>query len=126
MKKAGIWILILGILLSAVPVFGTAGTDTMSDIAGLDCERAVRELVSLNIMEGYDDGTFRPKAVLNRAEFSALISRVLGMEQGADALREQTVFPGCGAVALGSRLYPCRRRARNHQRIRRRHVRPGG
>ena len=92
MKKAGIWILILGILMSAGPVFGTAGTESLSDIAGLDCERAVRELVSLNIMEGYGDGSFRPKAVLNRAEFSALISRVLGMEQGADALRDQTVF----------------------------------
>lgn len=92
MKKAGVWILLLGILLSAAPVFGAAGPADLSDVAGLDCEWAVRELVNLNIMEGYEDGTFRPEVVLNRAEFSALIARVLGLEQSAGAFQDQMVF----------------------------------
>ncbi|MBE5040192.1 S-layer homology domain-containing protein [Ructibacterium gallinarum] len=95
MKKAGIWILIWSIWMSAMPVFGTAGA--LSDVTGTAYEPAVAELVSLNIMEGYEDGTFRPDTGLNRAEFAALIVRILGMEQGAESLAQQTVFQDVAA-----------------------------
>lgn len=44
---------------------------------------AVDSLVSLGLIVGYDDGTFRPEATITRAEFAAVMTRAMGQEQVA-------------------------------------------
>lgn len=40
-------------------------------------------LSSLGILEGYEDGTFKPEGTITRAEFAAVTVRLLGAEDSA-------------------------------------------
>lgn len=42
--------------------------------------KAITTLSMLNIINGYDDGTFKPEGSITRAEFTAIIVRALGLE----------------------------------------------
>lgn len=56
-----------------------------SDVNGSDeYTKAVEVLSELGIMEGFDDGTFKPDATLTRAEAAAIMVRALNMEKFAD------------------------------------------
>lgn len=48
------------------------------DVIGTKYEKAVHLLSSLNIMRGYPDGDFIPTESITRAEFSTVITRLLG------------------------------------------------
>ena len=48
-----------------------------SDIAGLPCEDSVYLLSQIGILNGYTDGTFQPEKKMTRAEFTAVIIRML-------------------------------------------------
>lgn len=67
-KKLSTIILSLSIMTSSVSAF--AYSDCDSD--------AVITLTELNVLSGYDDGTFKPAALLTRAEFAKMISLVNG------------------------------------------------
>ena len=45
--------------------------------------QAVNYLTSIDIITGYDDGSFRPNRDITRAEFAAMISRFVGLEDNA-------------------------------------------
>jgi len=57
------------------------------DVIGTKYEKAVHLLSSLNIMRGYPDGDFMPTESITRAEFSTVITRLLG---GAWSLSTRT------------------------------------
>ena len=59
-----------------------------SDISLTKHERAVTEMEALQIINGYEDGSFRPGEELSRAEFCALIINTLGLEDAASGLKE--------------------------------------
>ena len=67
-KKLSTIILSLSIMTSSVSAF--AYSDCDSD--------AVITLTELNVLSGYDDGTFKPAALLTRAEFAKMIPLVNG------------------------------------------------
>lgn len=48
---------------------------TFSDVSGKSCEDAVYALVNAGIINGFDDGTFRPDANITRAQACTLISK---------------------------------------------------
>ncbi|WP_165452222.1 NEAT domain-containing protein [Paenibacillus thalictri] len=56
--------------------------DTQNHWAKTGIERAV----ALGLVNGYEDGRFRPDAAINRAEFTALLNRVLKLEQSSAPL----------------------------------------
>lgn len=61
-----------------------------------DCDdEAVKYLTRLNVLAGYEDGTFRPDASLTRAEFSKMIALVTGGEAAQGAF--EPVFSDAGA-----------------------------
>ncbi|MEI7025034.1 NEAT domain-containing protein [Paenibacillus sp. y28] len=64
------------------PSAGGSLLDLQSHWAKAKIERAVE----LGIVNGYEDGSFRPDASINRAEFTTLLSKALKLEQGAGAL----------------------------------------
>lgn len=53
---------------------------SFSDISGEKCAEAVMELASLGVVNGYDDGTFRPGRNVTRAEMAQLAANALNAE----------------------------------------------
>jgi len=50
------------------------------DIADSWAKAAIERAVSLKLVNGYTDGTFKPNQTINRAEFTAIIARALKLE----------------------------------------------
>jgi hypothetical protein len=58
---------------------------TDSDSIGNWAKQAIAQAVKAGIVDGFEDGSFRPEAVISRAEMAAMIARALGLPQDADA-----------------------------------------
>ena len=58
-----------------------AKTSKLSDIEGLDCEDAVRVLSSLEVVSGYEDGSYKPEQTVTRAEMASLLIKALGLKE---------------------------------------------
>jgi pectate lyase len=58
---------------------------SFADVENTAYERAVYILSNLGIITGYEDNTFRPQSEITRAEFTALLVRVLAMTDAAKA-----------------------------------------
>lgn len=63
-----------------------------SDVEGTDYADAVARLAALDIIVGYEDGTFKPDNSITRAEFAAIAIRALGMEDIAVDSVDNTKF----------------------------------
>lgn len=74
LKKVIASICVLAMVLSTV-AFGATYTDVAEDSAYYE---AVETLNKLEIIEGYEDGTFKPEDGVTRAEMAALIARIQG------------------------------------------------
>ncbi|MFC5471830.1 S-layer homology domain-containing protein [Cohnella suwonensis] len=61
---------------------------TFNDSAkiGAWAQKAVAQAVQLGIIKGYEDGSFRPDAVITRAEMVAMIAKALGYSAGEDTV----------------------------------------
>lgn len=69
------------ILASAhVPVLANEG---MKDVAGHWAETVINDWVSEGIINGYSDGSFKPNANINRAEFYTLINNVINLQEAS-------------------------------------------
>lgn len=63
-----------------IPVFAMPSQYKMpADIEGTQYEEALFVLSSLNILKGYEDGSFKPLDNISRAEFVAVIIKMLGI-----------------------------------------------
>ena len=72
MKRIVSLVLALSMVLSMFS-FAFAGT-TLPDVEGTDYEAAVSALVELGIVNGYEDGTYKPNKKMTRAEFMKIIA----------------------------------------------------
>lgn len=62
-----------------------------SDISGHWANRSIGAAVKLRMVEGYENGSFRPNASVTRAEFTAMIARAFGLgENSASASFKDT------------------------------------
>lgn len=89
MKKVLSLVLVLTMVLGS---FSFAFAAVPSDVVGTEYEGAVTRLASLEILEGYTDGTFKPGNTITRAEFAAALVRALGLEDAAKASGGATGF----------------------------------
>nr|WP_275983921.1 NEAT domain-containing protein [Paenibacillus hamazuiensis] len=63
------------------PAATETGTPTsLSDIENHWAKAAIERAVALGIVDGYEDGSFRPDGEVSRAEFTAMIGRALKLE----------------------------------------------
>ncbi|GMK45783.1 hypothetical protein PghCCS26_29110 [Paenibacillus glycanilyticus] len=53
---------------------------TFKDVEKHWANESIKRAVQLGIVNGYSDGTFKPDGVINRAEFTAMISRALKLQ----------------------------------------------
>ncbi|MGB0563597.1 MAG: S-layer homology domain-containing protein [Spirulinaceae cyanobacterium] len=73
-----------------------------SDVGGHWAEPFLRRLASLSLVTGFSDGSFRPDAPINRAQYAALLMKVLQPEPIRPATMFLDVAPdfwGYGAIA---------------------------
>ena len=78
--------------LLAVPA-AAADTVRFSDVADQDTAVAVETLRLMGVLDGYGDGSFRPSAQLNRAQFCKMAVYALSGESELGLYRTVTVFP---------------------------------
>lgn len=82
---------LLSLVLVLALVLGSFAFATPADVVGTNYATAVDRLMSLNLLTGYPDGTFKPAATITRAEFAAVVVRALGLESAA-AVNSPTKF----------------------------------
>jgi len=86
----------LSLLLCAVLVIGFSITGSAfkigPDLIGTAYEEAGTVLGALNIMIGDPNGNFRPESGLKRSEFAKIAIHALGLEDAAEAVRDQVKF----------------------------------
>ena len=87
MKKVLSIVLSLAMVVCMMPLtaFAASSNTGYSDIAGENCEGAVNVLSALGVVNGYEDGTYRPDTIVSRAEMAKLVITALGMESYATA-----------------------------------------
>ena len=84
MRKVLSFVLVLSLVLGSFGMAFAATTPSnkkLSDIDGLACEDAVRVLANLNVVSGYEDGTYKPEQTVTRAEMASLIINALGLKE---------------------------------------------
>lgn len=76
-------------LLTPIGSFASATNSMPSDLNNLHqgSKQAIEELYEKGLLGGYEDGTFRPKDEVTRAEFAAMLVRVLGLTSSGSALK---------------------------------------
>jgi hypothetical protein len=79
MKKILSLVLVLSLVLGSMS-FAFAAP---SDVVGTDYEEAVNRLVAVGIINGYEDGTFKPERTITRAEFAKIVVTALGLDAAA-------------------------------------------
>ncbi len=81
LKKVIALVCVFAMVLTTV-AFGATYTDVAEDSAYYE---AVETLNKLDIVTGYEDGTYKPEAGVTRAEMAALIARIQGYGETAKA-----------------------------------------
>ncbi|WP_408976224.1 S-layer homology domain-containing protein [Paenibacillus jiagnxiensis] len=72
-----------------------------SDTANHWAREAIQKAVTLGIVNGYENGEFRPNAAASRAEFVVILARALGLETSSNELS----FKDAGKIPVWSRSY---------------------
>ncbi|MBR1970793.1 MAG: S-layer homology domain-containing protein [Clostridia bacterium] len=95
----------LAVVLAFAMVFsmGIINTFAFSDVeAGTVVDEAVGILSNLKIIEGFEDGTFKPEETITRAQMAAIICRTLGYEAQAQSSKGTTAFTDVAADSWAS------------------------
>ena len=87
MKKVLSIVLSLVMVLCMTPMmaFASTGNAAYPDIDGEKCEGAVNVLSALGVIDGYEDGTYRPDTTISRAELTKIVVTALGVADYASA-----------------------------------------
>ena len=81
------------VLIMAVAVAVPGMAATFSDVPDdSPYKEAISTMVSLGLLKGYEDGSFRPNDTITRAEFAAVITRAIGMEEVAAGASSASIF----------------------------------
>ena len=93
MKKWISGLLAAAMAASCVPTAVLAKSENFSDVTGTEYyATAADALYELDILEGYEDGRFIADSDITRAEMSAVICRMLGMEDEAENAEGATEY----------------------------------
>ena len=95
MKKRLLSLLLAVCLAASVLVLPVSAAETVrfSDVTDRDTAMAVESLRLLGVLDGYGDGSFRPNAVLTRAQFCKMAVYAMDGESELGLYRTVTVFP---------------------------------
>ncbi|NLB81924.1 MAG: S-layer homology domain-containing protein [Clostridiaceae bacterium] len=88
LRKALAVVIALTMVMSTV-AFAAVFSDVADDASYAE---AIELGAAINLFTGYEDGTFKPEGDITRAEFAAIIVRMLGQEAQADGATGTTDF----------------------------------
>ncbi|MEK7218355.1 MAG: S-layer homology domain-containing protein, partial [Patescibacteria group bacterium] len=96
MRRTMTWLILASAVLSftagSIPVF--AADNPFTDVPSTSANAtAIRELKAENVLQGYEDGTFRPNISINRAELLKIILE--GRDGGITISTQSTSTSGC-------------------------------
>jgi len=94
---------IIALLTVAVLVLGFAGIASAADFSDIADSAAKSDIVKLNalgVINGYEDGTFKPDGNITRAEFAKIAVVAAGLGSSADLLKDAT--PAFSDVKTGA------------------------
>ncbi|MDR6553062.1 hypothetical protein J2736_004269 [Paenibacillus qinlingensis] len=77
-------------------------TAKLSDIAGHWAELDIRAALKVDIVDGYEDGTFKPNQFVSRAEFVVMLMNGLHPKAGAEQLPNYSDAAAIGEWAKGA------------------------
>lgn len=92
LSKKILALLLAAVLTVAFSVNGFTATSFTDVAEGSPYEKAISTMVALGLLVGYEDGSFRPNDTITRAEFAAVITRTLGMEEIAAGASSASIF----------------------------------
>lgn len=81
--------ILLSIIVAVVIPTVSYSQTTFRDIQGHWAQSCIQQLIAKDIINGYQDGTFRPNAPVNRAEFATMLGKAF---PDAPKVREPAVF----------------------------------
>lgn len=88
MKKKGSFLAAVGLSLALSTIVFAAVRFT--DIGGSYAQDEITALQEYEIIEGYDDGTFRPEGKITRQEFAKIVCIGTGLDENAEAAAKFT------------------------------------
>jgi len=92
-KRLSAAILTIIMLFSLAATSAFAAKVDFSDVPdNSPYKEAIETLAMLDLLNGYDDGTFGPERTITRAEFAAVITRALGLEGVAAGASAMPIF----------------------------------
>ena len=75
---------VLAVVLAFAMALSMVSFAAYTDVAeDANYSEAVAVLSALDILEGYEDGSFKPDATITRAEFATVVIRMLGLADSA-------------------------------------------
>lgn len=83
MKRLTAMILTAVLVITGFP--GSVSAAEVTDINGHRSEAVIREAMSLGVIKGYPDGTYRPDGLIKREEFFSIINNVLTVKPDTSA-----------------------------------------
>lgn len=86
MKRLFAGLLAVVMLTMATPVYA------FSDVEDTKYEEAVELLAKLDIVNGFEDNTFRPEETVTRAQMATMIVNALGLKDAASSLNGHIIF----------------------------------
>ena len=87
MKKVVSFLLALTMIIGSMGMTFAAPATTFNDVEDVNVEKAVERLKAFGVVDGYEDGTYRPEKEVTREEFAKLMVTALGMEHAAKAVQ---------------------------------------
>ena len=89
---------VLAVVLALMMVLGTVSFAAFTDVdANSSDAEAINVLASLDLLQGYEDGTFGPEKTITRAEFAAVVCRMAALESAAAGATGATQFTDVAA-----------------------------
>ncbi len=112
MKRLTGLILMLAMLLCMLPMNVFAASASFNDVTGGEYyASSAKTLAEMDILKGYEDGSFGADRGITRAEMAAIICRILDKEAEAETAKGETVFKdvpashwACGYINVVQKL----------------------
>ena len=86
------------LVVSSLFSFQKSTAYASDDITGITLETEIREMLDKGVLEGYDDGTFRPYTEVSRGQFATIVSRALDLPEGTSSFPD---VPNTSKLAAG-------------------------
>lgn len=90
MRKILSFVLVLSLVLGSFSFAFAA--PAFSDVDDENVLKAVKRLNAFGIVDGYEDGTYRPERTIKRSEFAKLLVTALGLDNAAQAAMGSSQF----------------------------------